>query len=299
MKIGVVGAGAIGLTLAAGLGAANDVVVLVRRPDVAGVLQRDGLVIERDDAVRRVAVRAASEPRALADCDAVLVAVKAHATADALAPLHGLLAPHALVASVQNGIDNAAAAHTALPDARIVAGSTSQGAMRLGDNRIRPVNDGTTTFGNDASRWPTSGDLAAAFAAAGLDARVVDDIDAVLWRKLVVNAAVNAACALTGRRNGAVVDDDDLRPVARALAEEAAAVARAEGIDIPDAWAVVVAAASSSRANRNSMLEDIAAGRPSEIDQIAGALIRRARAHGIAVPITETLARLVHARERA
>ncbi|HEV3088678.1 MAG TPA: 2-dehydropantoate 2-reductase [Candidatus Elarobacter sp.] len=298
MKIGIVGAGAIGLTLAAALAGKHDVVVLARRAALAELLARDGIEIAGDTGTHRVAVRATADPHALADRDAVIVAVKAYATPDALAPLRGVLAPHALVASVQNGIDYVAAARAALPDARIVAGSTMQGAIALGEGRVRPINRGTTTFARDDSASPTSDDLVAAFAAAGLDARVSDDVDTVLWRKLVVNAAINPLGALASATNGEIVSDPDLAALARALAAEAAAVAAAEGIALADPWALVEAAARSATANRNSMLQDLDAGRPTEIDAISGTLVRRAAAHRIAVPRTETMLRLVRARER-
>ncbi len=303
VKIGVVGAGAIGLTLAAGLAAEHDVVVLARRSEVVDEIERNGVAVvirrrARDGcATSRCARRA--DPRAFADRDAVIVAVKSYATRAALAPLRGVLPPHALVVSVQNGLDNDLAARAALPGARFVAGSTIQGAIALGPGRVRPIGRGATIFARDERAAPTSAELAAAFAAAGLDARVVDDIAPLLWRKLVVNAAINPLGALARRTNGDVASDHDLVPLARALAAEAAAVAASEGMAIDDPWAMVEAAWHASAANRNSMLQDLDAGRPTEIDAISGALLRRAAAHGIAVPLTETVARLVRARERS
>lgn len=299
MKIGIVGGGAIGLTFAAALVAVHDVVVLVRRREVADALTRDGIALTGDDETTHVPVRATLDAAAFADRDAVIVAVKAYATSDALAPLRAVLPPHALVVSVQNGLDNDAAAREALPAARVVAGSTTQGAVALGPGRVRPTGRGTTTFGRDDAAHPSSDALAAAFTAAGLDARVVDEIAPVLWRKLVVNAAINPLGALTGRLNGAVTTDPDLAPLARTLAAEAAAVAAAEGVPIGDPWSVVEGAARATAANRNSMLQDLDAGRPTEIDAIAGAVVRRAAAHGIAVPLTATVAHLLAARERA
>ena len=297
MKVGIVGAGAIGLTLAAGLAGVHDVVVLARRAALADLLERDGIALIEDGGTRFVPVRATAEPQGLAGRDAVIVAVKSYATTDALAPLRGVLPPYALVASVQNGIGNAEAARAALPNARIVAGSTTQGAIRLGDGRVQPVNRGTTIFARSDGVRPTSDDLAAAFAAAGLDASVAIDVAALLWGKLIVNAAINPVCALTGRPNGDAVTDPELRPVARALAGEAAQVARAEGVDPGDAWQAVEAATRATAANRNSMLQDLDAGRPTEIDAISGAIVGRARAHGITVPVTETILHLIRARE--
>jgi 2-dehydropantoate 2-reductase len=299
MKIGIVGAGAIGLTLAAALAKVHDVLLLARRPAVAELLAREGIVVAGESELKHVPVHATTDPARFADRDAVIVAVKAYATADALAPLRGVLPRHALVASVQNGIDNAALARDALPENRVIAGSTMQGAIGLGDGRVRVINRGATTFARDDRATPTSFDLAHAFLAAGLEARVADDVDAVLWRKLVVNAAINPLGALAARTNGAVATDPDLAPLAQILAVEAAEVAAAEGVDVGDPWPSVEAAARASAANRNSMLQDLDAGRPTEIDAISGAILRRARAHGIAAPLTETMLRLVRGRERS
>jgi 2-dehydropantoate 2-reductase len=299
VRIGVVGAGAIGLTFAAALARVHDVVLLARRDSVVATILRDGIAAGGEGDDRRITVRATTDASAFSACDAVIVAVKTYATTGALAPLRGVLPPHALVATVQNGIGNAEIVRAALPGARVVAGSTTQGAVLLGDGRVRTVNRGTTTFARDDTAAPTSDDLAAAFVAAGLDARVADDVNLLLWRKLAIVAAINPLGALTGSTNGAVVTDADLLPLARALAAEAAAVARAEGVDPGDTWAALEAAARSTAANRNSMLQDLDAGRPTEIDFISGAIACRAGAHGIAVPLTETMLRLVRARERA
>lgn len=298
MKLGIVGAGAIGLSFAAVLVGVHDVVVLVRRASVAEAIARDGIAVVGDEE-EFVPVAATADPRRLADRDAVIVAVKAFATAEALAPLRGVLPPHALVVSVQNGVGNVEAARSVLPESRVAGGSTMYGAIKLGDGRVRPVVTGETVFERDDAAWPTSDAVAEAFAAAGLAARVVDDIGPVLWRKLVVNAAINPLGALARRPNGAIATDRDLIPLAQGLTREAASVAAALGIEVGDPWAIVEAAAHATAANRNSMLQDLDAGRPTEIDAISGAVARAAADRGIPVPLTETVLRLVRARERA
>ncbi len=274
--------------------------LLGRRAAGAEAIARDGIAVAGPEESEIVPVGATADPRGMADREALVVAVKSFATRDALAPLRGILAPHALIASVQNGIDNAADARAALPGYRVVGGSTMFGAIKLAEGHVRPVVvSGATIFERDDSAAPTSDDLAAAFVAAGLDARVVDDIAPVLWRKLVVNAAINPLGALVRRPNGAIASDPDLSELGKGLAREAGAVALAAGVDVGDPWEAVEAAARATAANRNSMLQDLDAGRPSEIEAIAGAIVRSAADHGIAVPLTQVMLRLVRARERA
>ena len=298
MRIGIVGAGAIGLSMAAALGTVHDVIVLVRRAEVAEQISRDGIGLAPDDEVEYVPAVATADPQRLADRDAVVVAVKAFATGAALAPLRDVLAPSALIASVQNGIDNVDDARAALPGRRVVGGSTMYGAIKLRDGVVRPVVNAATIFARDDTAAPTSDDLAAAFEAAGLAASVVDDIAPVLWRKLLVNAVINPLGALSRRPNGAIASDPDLAALGEQLAGEAGAVAAAAGIDLGDPWPIAQAASRATAPNRNSMLQDLDAGRPTEIEAICGAVVRHAERLGVAVPLTRTMLALVRARQR-
>ena len=293
MKIGIVGGGAIGLTFAAALATVHDVIVLEADREIVDVVRRSGIAVVESEETEFVPVRATLDPRELADREAILVAVKAYATHAALVPLAAVAAPNALFASIQNGLDNDVAARSALPRARIALGVTTHGALSLGPGRLRPGGRGMTTFARDRATYPTSDDLAAAFAQAGLEAEAVDDIAPVLWSKLIVNAAINPLAALARRTNGAIVDDPDLAQLARAVTAEAAAIAAAEGIPLPDAWARVEGTARATAENRNSMLQDLEAGRPTEIDAIGGALLARAAVHGIAVPLTGAMVALI------
>ena len=298
MKIGIVGGGAIGLTFAAALSTVHDVIVLERSHEIVDVVRRSGVAVIEDEETEFVAVRATLDAAQLADRAAVIVAVKAYATHGALTPLASVLPPSTLLASIQNGLDNDAAARAALPGVRFALGVTTHGALSLGPGRIRAAGRGCTIFARESSAHPTSDELVEAFAQAGLEAQAVDDIAPVLWGKLVANAAINPLGALTRRPNGAVVDDADLVQLARALAAEASAVAAAEGVPFENAWEIVEGTARATAHNRNSMLQDLEAGRPTEIEAIGGALLARAAAHGIAVPLTGAVVALIRARER-
>ena len=299
MKIGIVGGGALGLVFAAALTPHHDVTLLVRRAAVADELRAGGIAAERDGLVTTIPIRATVDAHDLAACDAVLVAVKAAATHDALAPLAAVLRAGALVVSLQNGIDHVDVARAALPGVRVVAGPTMQGATQLDARSVRFAGAGETIIARDGRGDPGADDVAAAFLAAGLRARAVDDATAILWDKLVRNCAINPLAALVGRTNGAVASDPELIAVARQLAGEAATVALAEGVDVGDPWALVEAAAKATAANRSSMLQDIEAGRTTEIDAISGAVLRRAERRGIPVPATAMIVALIHAKERA
>jgi 2-dehydropantoate 2-reductase len=133
-----------------------------------------------------------------------------------------------------------------------------------------------------------------------LPATVTDDVQSVLWRKAAVNSAINPVTALTGLRNGQLLEVPALRSLLRQVTQESATVAEHLGHDLspapmPDE---VEAICRLTAGNRSSMLQDLSAGRRTEIDQINGAIVETAREAGLSAPLNATLAGLVRAASR-
>lgn len=299
--IAVLGGGALGSLVAARLAAGGCDPVVVSRPSphLVEAARRGIVVSELDGSARTVPVRVATDPGAVATATVLLVCVKTWATADALAPLAPFLPPDALVVSLQNGLGNAERIAAALPDhaGHVALGVTSLGATRPAPGEVRVGGSGPTVIGypgrqpDDALRR-----LAITMREAGMPTATVEDIDRWVWRKLAVNAAINGLTALAGVPNGQVAADPRLRAAAEQIAAEVETVALAEGHDIPDAVPAVLEVARATAANRSSMLQDLEAGRRTEVDAIHGAVVERAARHGIVVPATELVWALVSAR---
>ncbi|HUS79948.1 MAG TPA: ketopantoate reductase C-terminal domain-containing protein, partial [Armatimonadota bacterium] len=137
------------------------------------------------------------------------------------------------------------------------------------------------------------------FTRADLPCEVTDDVESALWTKAIVNAAINPLTALTGRPNGELLEHDDLRRTLGLVAEEAAAVAHACGVAVPAGIVEVVEGVCRQTAeNRSSMLQDVTAGRRTEVDYISGEIARRALAQGMGAPLCTALAALVNDRGR-
>ncbi len=174
----------------------------------------------------------------------------------------------------------------------------------LGPGLSRRTAHGATVIGWAADVPSSAAPLDALIASlrrAGLDSTFVSDVEPYVWSKLVVNAAVNPVTALAGVRNGVLLADAALHRRAELLAREAAAVARASGVDLPfdDPVSLLDDVVRATAANRSSMLQDLDAGRSTEIDAINGALTRRARALGIAIPENVRIVDEVVARTKA
>jgi 2-dehydropantoate 2-reductase len=181
------------------------------------------------------------------------------------------------VLSLQNGLVDDVL-REALPGVLAGQGVTTEGAYREGDCVV-PAGAGETLCP------PGFEPLAARLRDAGFDARVEPRIAAARLAKFVVNLAINPLTAAYRVPNGAVAEPP-LAAIARALVEEAVPVLRPDGLelDAPAALARVLAVARATAANRSSMLQDVLAGRPTELEALTGELLRRAARRGMAVP---------------
>lgn len=305
MRVLIAGPGAIGCLFAARLAeAGSDVFLLDHDPARSRRLAAGGLRIERPEGMRtcRVRVVCAGDPLPPEGrpVSVAIVAVKAYDTAEAGRALAACIGLDTPVISVQNGIGN----HRTLGDIcgfrHVACGVTSCGATRLGDGHIREAGIGLTRIAPAIGAMPpVVRDLARALADAGLPVELGDDGQSVVWSKAVVNAAVNPVTALEGVANGECVARADLRRTVLDAAREAARVAAALGIGLAyrDAAEEVERVCRGTRDNLSSMLQDVRAGRRTEVRQINGAIVEAGRHAGVRTPVNEELLRRVLALE--
>lgn len=299
--IAVIGPGAIGSLFAAYLARAGYPVTLFGRSPEGGLTPHERVVVE--EASEEVVWQAALETPAPADWPGrfglVWVCVKAYATA-AVAPLAAdLLAAGGLVVTVQNGLGNAETLAEAAGAERVLVGTTGQGAIRLGPGRARHTGAGPTRLGRFQGDPQPAREVVALLDAAGLPAELAPDWRQVVWSKLVVNAALNPVAALTRRRNGEVLAHESATRLVERLAGETVAAARASGVALDPVAALeeLRRVAAATARNLNSMLQDVLAGRPTEIEAISGAVLRVAAEHGLDLPATAAVYALVRALE--
>jgi 2-dehydropantoate 2-reductase len=305
-RIAIVGPGALGCLYGGLLAlAGHDVRLLGRRQEQVDVLNRDGLVVERDGEVRRARVTASTDPAALGPVDLAIVLVKATDTVEAARSLPALLGPDAPALSLQNGLGNIEALTEALGAERVLGGVSAQGATTLGVGHIRHAGFGPTSLaeaiGADAAGGPSerAERIADLIHRADLPARAYADARPLIWGKLIANAAINPLGALLRCQNGDTYDRPSARRLFSELAQEAGAVALALKVELPFSDPVEHArgVAQATRANRNSMLQDVEHGRRTEIDAINGAVARLGFQHGVQTPANRRIALLIHALE--
>jgi 2-dehydropantoate 2-reductase len=299
-RVCVVGAGAIGSLFAAHLARVAEVVVLTRREGHARALRDEGLRVSGRGAFL-AHVTATADPAEVGDVDLVIVATKATEVDAAAGRLAGGFAS-AAVMTVQNGLgaEEIVRAHGAWP---LISAVTFMSGTRHSDTHVEYILDTETWLGpyGDTPFGLVCG-VADLIVAGGLRALALPDLRPAQWSKLIFNATVNSVSALTGLPHDAHFAArerfSDLGHLVRDLVDEGKAVAAAAGVALhDDPWEMNVLATQRGSAHYPSMLEDVEARRPTEVDLITGALVREAERVGVDAPLHRALYRLVKARE--
>ncbi len=307
MRIVVIGAGAMGGLFGGKLAAAgNDVLLYDTWSEHVASIERLGLSIDGvDNTVVRYRVHATDQPpRDVADAELILVQVKGYDTYESLRTFNGRLHPGTFVLSLQNGLGNLEQMRQALPGHhRILLGTTAHGSTVLGPGRIRHAGKGPTVIGDPAITAPPRfqlGPIRAVLQKAGFETDITDNVHSAIWAKLISNVAINPLTALTGLRNGELLDDPRIVSMMEAVIAEALAVMEAAGVPpaIDDYYQHARRVMEMTRPNVSSMLQDIRAGRKTEIDSINGAVARLGTELGIATPVNNWLTAMVQHREK-
>ncbi|MDX6388350.1 MAG: 2-dehydropantoate 2-reductase [Gaiellaceae bacterium] len=300
MRVCVIGAGAIGSLFAAHLATVADVSVLTRREEHARALNAEGLTVSgRHDFTARV--HADADPRELPDFDLGIIATKATGVEAAASSLAGKF-PGALVMTVQNGLgaEEIVRRHGDWP---LVSAVTFMSGTKHSDTHVEYILDTPTWLGPYAETpYARVEEIGQLLVDSGLKAEVLPDLRPAQWSKLIFNATVNGVSALTGLpHDGHFAAEDgpsDLGHLVHELVDEGKSIAAAAGVELhDDPWEMNVLATKRGSAHYPSMLEDVTARRPTEVELINGALVREAVRHGVAAPLHTAVYRLVTARE--
>jgi 2-dehydropantoate 2-reductase len=304
MRIAVAGAGGVGGLLAGLLARAGHEVALVARGAHAEAIRREGLRVTSplgSFTARMAAV--AEDPAALGPAEAVLVGVKAWQVAELAPRLAPLLARGGVAVPFQNGVEAAGRLAAALGDARVAGGLIAvlawidgPGAVKHMGGRPR-VKMGPRAEGQAA---PLEA-LARALRDAGAEVELVDDVERASWEKFLLIEPWGAVAAAARAPVGVVRSVPETRALLVRAQEELAAVGRARGVALPaEAAARTLAVIDGVPAEAtSSMQRDLGAGRPSELEDQVGAVVRLAREVGVAVPIHETILAALLPQERA
>ena len=303
MKIAVIGAGAMGSVYIALLGAAgHEVWAIDSWAEHIDAIRKHGLRLEGASGDRTVKVNASTRAADAGLCDLVIIATKAMHVAQAAESAKPLLGPASVVLSIQNGLGGPDTAAKVLGRERVMVGVVGGfGASMKGPGHAHHNGWELVRLGElSGAVSPRLEQVAQVWASGGFKVKCFDDIDQLVWEKLICNVCYSGTCAVTERTVIEVIKDPDTWRIASGCAAEAFAVAKARKVrlDFDDPVAYVHNFGMKIPNARPSMLLDHLAGRMSEIDAINGAIPPAAAAVGVAAPYNEVISGLVRAKER-
>lgn len=290
----VVGTGAMASLFAARLSAAGLAITMLGTwPAGLEALKRRGVTLIKEHGEQQTyPVDVTNDPAACAGAHYALVLVKSWQTERAANQLAVCLAPDGVALTLQNGLGNRETLSGVLGPQRVALGVTTIGANLTGPGCVRLAGEGVITLG----AHPRLGPLSDLLHRAGFIIEYDPDPNALLWGKLVINAAINPLTALLDIPNGELLNRPPVRELAATLAREAASVAVAKGVHIPYPDPVIATETVAHRTalNISSMLQDVKRGSPTEIDAICGAIVQVGEQTGVATPVNHTLWQLVN-----
>jgi 2-dehydropantoate 2-reductase len=232
--------------------------------------------------------------------DLILLFTKTFHTDTALAGAAAAIGPDTHILTLQNGLGNDQAVARHIAPERVIAGVSTLPSDLVGPGRVRSHGEGGSqiypAFGSDPAFAQAVADL---LTAGGLPTTLAPDIQAAIWAKAIFNATMNTLCALTRRTPGFLGAHEQSRALIHAAVEEGIAAAHACGVMVDGAkiHALTQVSVTDHADHEASMLQDVKAGRRTEVDAIAGAIVCAAREAGVACPVLETLWRLVKLEE--
>jgi 2-dehydropantoate 2-reductase len=288
MRIAMMGSGGIGGLVGARLAEAGEDVAFIARGAHLDAMRRDGLKVTSPFGnVHLAKVTAAEEPGEIGPVDLVIFAVKMWDTETAAARLPPLIAPHTRVVTLQNGIDSVDALRRHVPGDQVVGGVTYLAAAIAEPGVISSPGGSRLTVVHRSGGAPIVAALAAAGEKTiGIDIKLTDDIDAIIWEKFLRFAAFSAATTLMRSRAGPVRSNPESRAFLRALVEDGVRVAEAAGHSIAPDFADKAMAFIDAfpPTQRSSMADDIEHGRRLEVPFVSGRIHALGEKYGVPTP---------------
>lgn len=319
MRVTVLGAGAVGGWLAAGLARAGLPVAVLARGATLAALRRDGLVFLEGERREAFPVAASDDPAALPPADILLLGLKSHDLPPALPLVQRLLAPHTLVATAQNGlpwwflqgfggpaeglvlesVDPGGALARALPVERVLGGVAHVGASVEAPGVVRLMKQDRMLHGDPSGRHAGALDaLVGALQRGGVPAQAVPDIRMEVWLKLWGNSNMNPLSALSRADMLSMLEDAGVAGLVEAMMREMAAIGDRIGLSITQSIPDRLVVTRRLGAFRTSMLQDLEAGRVLERGPVLGCLVELARHLGVPAPTLAGVNGLVRLLER-
>ncbi|MFH0976891.1 MAG: 2-dehydropantoate 2-reductase [Spirochaetota bacterium] len=297
MKIGIVGAGAMGSIFAYFFHKADiNLTFFEKNNDIIKNIGSGLNVILGDDTVN-IKIDIGNNPLILKGCQIIIIFVKTYDTEDAVKEIAPEIDKTSIIVSLQNGIGSKDIIAKYIHEDRIVYGSTSIGATRVNGNTVRLGGMGDVVIGGaDKEAVAIAGSV---LKKAGLKVNVSVNPEEVVWKKAIINAGINPLGALLGVPNGKIIESEYGRNLQENIIREAVNVAAKIGLKLDADQMIEQTRNVCKNTSQNicSMLQDVKANRRTEIDSINGIIIKLGKLNSIPTPYNDAVYNLIKAKE--
>ena len=301
-RVAVIGSGAMGCLFGAYLSEVADVVLFDTWRAHVQAMREHGLLLEELDRSRRQCnVTATDRVEEIGVVDTALICVKSHQTRWATDVAAAVLRADGVAVTLQNGLGNREILAGILGGDRVIQGVTAHGATLLGPGEVRHAGQGPTHLAVSISSPERARQVANLLEGAGFEVHLSQDLDSLIWGKLVINAGINGLTAILRVANGQLAENAPARELLAQAVQEAVQVAAGLGISLPypDGVERTLEVCRATASNRSSMLQDVLRGSPTEIDFINGVIVRQGQELRLATPVNCVVVLVLQAIERS
>jgi 2-dehydropantoate 2-reductase len=300
LKIAIIGAGAMGSLFGAMLSKVSEVFLIDINHDHVEAIRKNGLIVENMDGSSNIFnLMITDRPEELTgQVELAIIFTKSYNTQDAAYTAHAVLDPRGVALTLQNGIGNLELIQNVLGPEKTLPGVTSHGGTLLGPGHVRHAGTGPTYIA-DMPLKKTVVEIVKIFNAAGIETFLSENMNSLIWGKLIINVGINALTAVCRVPNGVIGETSECIDIMKEAVSEAVAVADALGVILPydDPLTRLKKVCEATAANRSSMLQDLLRGARTEIRAINGAIVEKAEVLGISTPVNHFLFRIIKAIE--
>lgn len=300
MRIGILGAGAMGMLFGGYLSRENRVWLIDVDQRRVEEISTAGVMVEEKDGEQRFTPLAVTDSRELPVMDLVIVFVKAMYTESALETNRHLLGKDTYLMTLQNGAGHENRLLKFADGAHVIIGSTQHNSSVAGGSKVKHGGGGKTSIGLVNGDSESLTPIAENFTRCGFECTTSDQVQKQIWSKLFLNTSASSLTAVLQMPLGYILDDPYACSLMERLAREAVAVANAGGLDFQEEEVIesIKTVLRNGRGGYTSIYADIRDGRRTEVDTIAGSVVEAARERNIPVPCHETIVSLIHAMEQ-
>jgi 2-dehydropantoate 2-reductase len=307
LRVAILGAGSMGMLWAATLARGGaSVYLLPRSTKQAKAIQLEGLQLVEGEQVTRWEIKTFSKEDRPVPVDAILLTVKQFDLPSTFKTVRLWASAAPPIIALQNGWGHEELLLREFPHLPLGLAVTTEGARREGDTRVHSTGKGLTWIGlashsNESTKtcpvWLDA--LLERLKTGGFQAKYTEYIQGFMWKKLIINSVINPLTGLWEIPNGELPENEERLARMKQLFHEAIQLSRAEDFEVEaeELWESILTVCRQTALNRSSMLQDLDAGRPTEIDSINGAMVRLAHQHGMKLPFHERIMELIHRKE--